>query len=546
MSKKKTKKTNHALESYKQNIDNYYGNPNDYGNTYSDEPNNFGNSYNDIQNNYNDSYNSDDYSSNYNNDDHSDFAEDMYKSYVKEHPKKRSYFSTIILILLTFSVLIGQITFLIYKYRLSFYNELNDSNIKLIQYKYDDLERTQTTAFPYLIEKFPETKNYSKFCLPCTSIFPELKDVFNTKLTKREIENIKNIPLDDTDLYKRLADKTEDLINKYKEPIYLSAFDILQKPSVTDLNQTYNILRSWLWTSLYYSYQGKKREALLLAYAPILVCQDIEVNSADGADINIDLMEVQLDACKQLLYLANYTETDGDLCKKISKNFIKILSVEPSFTRKIENRMRCDKNFFAVMGKKGNAFAKYINNSKKYKELYEMLYEGAIEQTKEIEKTGNFQKFYLWQKDITNKFQEPDSSNSNKSNKSSKKNTDIFFWNMESTMSIKAFSNSIKNFYFYYCLNLERISIMQGTAVALGLKAYELKVDSRTTIETDTLGNWLGINIPLDPISRSSYVFYVNSKFEFTAASFKNNYYNSYYLKGEIYLPLLLNKAFRR
>ncbi len=529
------KKDNKELDLYNKKLDNYYGNPNDYGNTVDDSNDfkrNLGNVFEDTPNDYANSHNRNHYENTYE-DDSNNFADEMYKSYIRKNPKKRSYFSTIILTLLTFSVLIGQITLLIYRFNLNTYNELNDSYIKLFQYKYIDLERTETTSYPKLIKIFPETKNFKEYSLPCSIIHPELKDVFNTKLIKRKLEDIKNLPLEKTDLYINLANKINDSIDDYRDPVYPSAFDILQKPSVTNLKQTFDILNSWLWASLYYTSQNMNKEALLLAYAPILVCQDIETNSADGADINIDMIEVQIAACKQLLYLANYAEIDEDLCQKIYKNFNRIVNLEPSFTRKIENRMRCDNNFFSIMEKKGNAFAKYINNSKIYKDMYNILYNGAIEQTKEIELTGNYSKFYTWQKEILTKFQIPTSN---------KKDSSKDVSNIEATICKKAFSHSVIDFFDYYCLNIEKITIMKGTALALGIKANKLKRDKKALTNNMPVNKiYQGTDIPKDSSSRIKYdVISEGKKVKFYTSIIKNQYYNCIFIKDYDYFPLFL------
>ena len=294
---------------------------------------------------------------NLNIDDQGDFAQKMYEEYagplIKEREERKKTLSGtgfIALIIVTVLITIAQKSFKDFEEKYSYYNELNDSYNEFAKYLNVDLERTKETSYPYLIENFPETKNYEKYCLPCCSIFNEIEDVFKNKINiKRKLEYIKNIPLSETSLYIELAEKTNELIDKYKKPVYPPASEILSKPSVTDLEKTMDIFRSWLWASLYYSSQNNSKVALLLAYAPILACQDIEANSADGAAIDKNIIDIQIDACKQLLYLANFTDIDVEICKKISKNFIEVISAEPSFTRKVDNYIRCHKNIYLFL-----------------------------------------------------------------------------------------------------------------------------------------------------------------------------------------------------
>lgn len=65
-------------------------------------------------------------------------------------------------------------------------------------------------------------------------------------------------------------------------------------------------------------------------------------------------MQIQIEACYQLLFLTNYIETNDILCKTISKHLMHIINDEPSSTRKIENCMRRDNNFYSFLEKQGN------------------------------------------------------------------------------------------------------------------------------------------------------------------------------------------------
>ena len=427
--------------------------------------------------------------------------------------------------------------------RYSDYNKVNDSYKEYVKYLFEDLERTKTTIYPDLIQSLPETKNYSKYCLPCSVMYPELKDVFNVRAAKRRIENIKNIPLSETNLYIELASKVKDSIDNYKDPKYVSAFDILQKPSITDLDQSLNIFRSWLWASMYYISQEKPQEALLLAYAPILACQDIEANSADGAAINTDLLELQIDTCNQLLYLANYSKIDTELGKKISINFFKILKSEPSFTRKVENNMRCENNFYKYLKKHNNAFAIYVHNSKTYKDWYEKLYNGAIKNIKEVEDTGDYSKFSSWQKEIINEIK-----TQKQENLTSEFDSNQYLNEMEITMCRKAFSNSLLDYFSYFCLYQEKKAIMTGTAVAIAYKVFQ-EEKNREPFSVYELKEWLGIDeIPNDPLYRKPYSFstdYYSSSYPrylFTAFSLNNSYYKGVFIK-ETLIKFLVNKS---
>lgn len=325
---KKNKNNQYGLDHYKRDykedfvehegqksLDDY--NYDDYGNY--DNQDNF-DSYDNL-NDYGNFYNSDDSGR-----DNSDFAQKMYEDYVEQHDKetaKSNYISFImaftVVVVLSIGCFVIEIRINNFNDKFAFYNELNDSYNEFVKYQYVDLERTKKTSYPSLIESFPETKNYEKFCLPCSSIHNDIEGIFKNKFIKRKIESIKNIPLSETTLYVELSEKVSDLIDNYKKPVYTPASEILKNPSITDIEKTLNIFRSWLWASLYYSLQNNSKVALLLAYAPILACQDIEANSADGAAINTDIIDVQIDACKQLLYLANYTDIDIETSRKISK-----------------------------------------------------------------------------------------------------------------------------------------------------------------------------------------------------------------------------------
>lgn len=418
------------------------------------------------------------------------------------------------------------------------YNEINDSYNDFLKYTHDDLERTATTSYPVLIKDFPETQNFARYNLPCTSIFQSLEIVFYEKMTERKLKNASHFPLQETDLYLNLASKTNDLIDNYQDPVYPSAWDILQKPSVTDYKLSMRILKSWLWASMYYASQNKTSEALLLAYAPLLVCQDIETNTADGADLNTKKSEVQIEACEQLLYLINFFKIDSNLCKKISINLIKIVNSEQSFVRQIENSMRCDKNYYSYLEKENNAFAKYILTSKKHKDWYNKIFNDAKEQIRNLEKTANYSKFTSWQIEMFSKIIEP-KQNKGKKPKVIIPNLDPYktFKDQELTLCRKALINQVPYFGYYYFINLEKIAIMKGTAAALAFKAYEVEKKKKHISEQE-LNQWLGINIPKDPISNESYTLSYSSNFSLQGTTIsKNKSYNPVYINN--FLPLL-------
>ena len=472
-------------------------------------------------------------------EDLSNFVQELYEDYVTPQTKEREKRKFILLGIISVVIIIVFILIIDAQNRIkdfeekySYYNELNDSYNEFAKYGFVDLERTKETSYPYLIENFPETINYEKYCLPCCSIFNEIEDVFKNKNNiKRKIEYIKNIPLSKTSLYIELAEKTNELIDKYKRPVYPPASEILNKPSVTDLEKSMDIFRSWLWASLYYSSQNNSKVALLLAYAPILACQDIEANSADGAAIDTNIIEIQIDACKQLLYLVNFTDIDVEICKKISKNFIEVISAEPSFTRKVDNYIRCYKNIYQFLEKKNNAFAKYVSNSKRFKELNTLLFEGAPTKILAIATTGNFSKFNEWQNDITNELQKI---------KAYPHESSELFKVQEQIFCQKAFSDSYVNYFYYYCLNLEKLAILRGTAIALGFKAFNSEVNKyRRPVSEYTLNKWLEANIPIDPLSRRHYNFVGYQRYDFVGSPVNIAYYKEQYIKGK-YLPLLL------
>ncbi len=484
--------------------------------------------------------------------------ENYEKEYKKEKPSNSTTTIVVLIVLLgvfaTGAFILSSIvtdskrTIKDFEEKYSNYNDINDSYKEFVKYLFVDLERTATTTFPVLIKDLPETKDYSKYCLPCTSIYPDLQNVFFENLTKRKLENISHIPLSETDLYLNLASKTNELIDNYNGQKYLPASEILKLPSITDLDLCNKILRSWLWASMYYASQNKNEEALLLAYAPILVCQDIEANSADGASMNTEMQKVQIEACEQLIYLANFSRIDSKLSKKISINFIKVINSEPSFVRKLDNYLRCSKNFYSFLEKENNAFAKFVHNSNTYKDWYNKLYNGAREQITEIEKTGNFSKFYLWQKDFNSLIEEAEPIQNNK-NKNIELDPYKRFNEFELTMCRKAFSKDYTDYFYYYCRNLEKIAIMKGTAVALAFSAYETEKNLLPLNEGD-LNNWLGIDIPFDPLTRRPYVFYSKKRSDmpsayrlnrrcdylFSASSFPNAYYKCTYLKDDLKL----------
>ncbi len=539
---KKNKNNQYGLDHYKRDykedfvehegqksLDDY--NYDDYGNY--DNQDNF-DSYDNL-NDYGNFYNSDDSGR-----DDSDFAQKMYEDYVEQHDKetaKSNYISFImaftVVVVLSIGCFVIEIRINNFNDKFAFYNELNDSYNEFVKYQYVDLERTKKTSYPSLIESFPETKNYEKFCLPCSSIHNDIEGIFKNKFIKRKIESIKNIPLSETTLYVELSEKVSDLIDNYKKPVYTPASEILKNPSITDIEKTLNIFRSWLWASLYYSLQNNSKVALLLAYAPILACQDIEANSADGAAINTDIIDVQIDACKQLLYLANYTDIDIETSRKISKNFINVINAEPSFTRKVDNYIRCDNNFYQFLVNKNNAFAKYVSNSKEFKELSKLLFDGAKQQIIDIENTGDYSKFYNWQNDFNNKLQKV---------RSYPKDSDELFKQQEMIMVQKAFENSFVNYFNYYCLNLEKLAIMNGTAIALAFKALDSEdKNHRRRINEFILNKWLGISIPKDPLSRKSYSFVGYQGYSLVGSPVKNDHYKGQYIKGK-YLPLLLKR----
>ena len=425
------------------------------------------------------------------------------------------------------------------------YNEINYAFKDFTKYSYVDLERTATTSYPILIEDFPETKNFAKYCLPCTSIFSNLENVFDLEMTKRKIENIKHIPLSETDLYLNIASKTNDLIDNYQEPYYPSAFDIIKKPSVTDYKLSLRVLKSWLWASLYYASQDKTSEALLLAFAPILVCQDIETNSADGADMDTKIAEVKIDACKQLLYLINFYKLDKSLIKKIAITFIKIVNSEPSFVRQIENHMRCDKKYFSYLEKENNAFVKYILNSKMHKEWYDRIFNEAREQIRELEKSGDFSNFNSWQKNLYSQLLGANQKQDKKAKgKTQIINSYIIFKEQELTLTRKALNHQVPYFGYYYFIYLEKIAIMKGTAVALAFKAYMAEKSIKPFAESE-LNTWLGIYIPKDPLSRRAYRFHpsFNSKYLLEGSTIKNAYYSPVYIENN--LPLLVEGGIR-
>ena len=163
-----------------------------------------------------------------------------------------------------------------------------------------------------------------------------------------------------------------------------------------------------------------------------------------------------------------------------------------------------------------------------------LLFEGAKQEIIDVEKTGDFSKFNQWQNDITNKLQKI---------RAYSKDSNELFKIEEQIICQKAFSNSITNYFYYYCLNLEKIAIMRGTAVALGFKAFDSEDKRfRRHVSESILNKWLGTTIPIDPLARRPYNFVGYRNYGFVGCPVKNDYYEGQYIKGKKCLPLLLKR----
>lgn len=371
---------------------------------------------------------------------------------------------------------------------------------------------------------------------------------------------------DVNDICKKIKDLTKIQNNKDFEIFASQTFVLLKdyKPSPIDTNavikgqelskQSFINLTNHLYTaSFYYASKNDNRTALLLAYLPILLLQEIEANNVDGKNpyIKLELMELRNTACINLLFLANNTKVDKEIAIKISKNLLELTKSEPSLLIYVEYVKSRIKEFDYEFSKERNNtyrkkdinyFMDNIYDSKEWQKYVNSIYDGATEEIKNLESGKNPLSLESWQKN-TQKFLEENNSFIEK---------DFYYqsinWKRNITLYVIAnFPETFfTNFYDLYRKREESIAIMEGTAIALALAAYssdknenEDKINDSMPKNINELGKWLGVELPLDRMSKSPYQFYFADDYFLAGSPSEEKNKDSYF---QNYLPYLKNR----
>ena len=346
--------------------------------------------------------------------------------------------------------------------------------------------------------------------------------------------------------YLDYASQTYYLLNNYES---LPEVEIINNkqlgiPSVSDL--TY-LVNDFFSVGCYYASKNDSRTALLISFAPIFIINIVEAsyNECNEPYYKMALMNLRNTACMNLMFIANNIAVDKEISILISKYLLYLVKKEPSLLKNLEfTRARINNEF----SKKGNGyrnadhFLDNVCNSKVWNDTLSYIYDGASEAIKEIESGKDSYCLYAWQNNIERILAE---------GKNFTQKDYIFkLINWQRNCIIWVIANYPQTFFidFYtlYQRREEYLAITEGTAIGLALAAYSSDKDPEKDSIYDSmpknineLSKWMGVELPLDRMSKSTFQFYFADDY-FLASSPSKNYAASEYFK--YYFPYFKNK----
>ncbi len=376
-------------------------------------------------------------------------------------------------------------------------------------------------------------------------------DIFNYNINEicKKIYKIEEIKKDKS--FNQFASQTLVLLNNYK-PSQLKDIKGFKGYYLCGLVDIPRLMSDLFCASYYYASIKDSRTALLLAYLPILIINEIEANNIECSDayVKMILMKHRNTACMNLLFIANNTNVDKEIAVKISKSLIELTKSEPSLLRYVEFTKEHIRYTFSK--EKYNEyyhtkecptyFIDNVCNSKEWQDIISSIYDRASEEIKNIESGKDSYGLYAWQEN-TQRFLSENKSFIEK---------DFFYQliNWKRNMALFVIANFPETFFvdFFdlYKKREEYLAISEGTAIALALAAYSSgKNEDRDSINNsmpknmNELSKWLGVELPVDRMSKSPYQFYFADDY-FLAGSPTD--YKTEDSNFKNYLPYLRNK----
>lgn len=448
----------------------------------------------------------------------------------------------IVIIYILYNVTFYFIGYIVFNYKINDAIRKMRSSLNYHSYGSDSYGKFR---WPESINKYVDINNYK--IQYHNRILNKYSDIFEYNL--EDICNKNNICVSKEDnLFKKYASQIYILLNNYK-PSPVVKNKINNTISMPSINAIDGLMRDFFRVSCYYAQIKNSKEALLLAYFPIMVINEIETNNYECSDANLkmSLMDLRNKACMNLLFLANNTSLDKEIAIIISKNLLKLVKSEPSLQRHVEyhrnrnldisNLFTNNKNIASI-----EYYLKKISNTSFWKDRINHIYDGASEEIKKVEQGKNPYSLYYWQKNLNNQL-----SNWIKAEKN-----DYFYnyinWKRNYTMHIiaKHLQTFFVNFYDLYRKREEYLAITEGTAISLALSAYSSEKDediddinSSMPKNINELSKWLGEELPIDRMSKFTYQFYFADDY-FLAGSPLRNSDGSEYFKN--YFPYLKNR----
>lgn len=366
-----------------------------------------------------------------------------------------------------------------------------------------------------------------------------------TDIFENNIEDIcakiKNIySVNNNKRYKEYATTASLIINNYYKSVPVNLDYYVQgnyKQRIKKINSTVNDIYC---ASCYYASIKDNKTSLLLAYLPILIINEIDV--CNNPHIKLLQMDLRNNACMNLLFIINNISIDKELGMKISKSLLEIAKSECSMKRYVDYT-KARINYEFSKNKKGKTADFFIDNvcsSEFWKNTIDYIYDNALEEIKKIESGTSSEPFVEWQNNVKQFF----TKTINSTNKES-----FFKDNFEELFTLLVISiypeTFFLNFKDLYQKRLEYLSITEGTAIAIALAAYSSDKnedidDIKESMPENVieLGKWLGVEIPIDRVSKSAYEFYFTDDY-FLAGSSANNKRSGYF---DRYLPYLRNR----
>lgn len=376
--------------------------------------------------------------------------------------------------------------------------------------------------------------------------FENYLEIFNRDIKEfskniYEFEKIKN-----DKFYLDYASSTYYLLNNYesfsKPPIIKNKE--LGIPRVMDLK---NLVGDFFCVGCYYASINDSKTALLITFAPIFIINILEKSYEELSEpyYKMELMDLRNTACTNLLFIANNIAVDKEVSLLISKYLIYLAKSEPSLIKNLEfTKARINKELSKKANKRYSAdyFIDNVCNSKVWKDTISYIYDDAAEAIKKIESGKNPYCLYAWQNNIERILTEGKNF----------VHKDFYYrlinWQRNYTLWIIANypQTFFIDFYNMYQKREEYLAMTEGTAVALALAAYSSGKDEEKDSIYDSmpknvkeLSEWLGFELPLDRMSKSTFQFYFADDY-FLASSPSKNFGASENFK--YYFPYLKNK----